>query len=370
MISRWIQAGLGAFSLVLLAAPCVLAQTPAPTPSPSNQAAPQLAPEQLEQLLAPIALYPDPLLAQILMAATYPLEVVEADRWLQAPQNAALKGDALAAALEQQDWDPSVKSLVPFPRILQMMDNELDWTERLGEAFLADQAAVMDAVQRLRSRAQASGHLATSPQAVVTPEEEAITIEPPSLTPVYYPICDPSIVYGSWPYPAYSPYYFPGNFDATVAGGFGCGWIGTPIVSGLWGWHRWNWRGHRIYIDRRRYTELNRNVPPTGGEAWEHETSHRRAVPYQNPIARERFSGSATTPEAANRARGYPAVPALQPYNAPRPAPPTFESFGRGAEVRTQAVRGNTSRMSAPTFAPHAVSPPRIAPSGGGGMRR
>ena len=131
--------------------------TAAPQPAPPAPGGPPLTAEQLDQLVAPIALYSDPLVAQIMMAATYPLEVVEADRWLQIPANTALKGDALTATLQQQTWDPSVKSLVPFPQLLHMMDSNLGWTEQLGDAFLAQQADVMDAVQRLRQRDLDSG---------------------------------------------------------------------------------------------------------------------------------------------------------------------------------------------------------------------
>jgi len=143
------------------------AQVPAPMTAPVPPLAAPVAPQELDAMLAPVALYPDPLIAQILMASTYPLEVVEADRWLQEPANAGLKGAQLMSALDQQPWDPSVKSLVPFPQILRMMDSNLDWTERLGNAFLADQAAVMDSVQRLRQRAEATGELMSSPQQTV-----------------------------------------------------------------------------------------------------------------------------------------------------------------------------------------------------------
>ena len=146
--------------------------------APDAQSVVQLAPEQLDQLLAPIALYPDDLLGDILMAATYPLDVVEAARWVRDPNNALLSGDQLVAALEKQDWDLSVKSLAPFPRILRAMDDELDWTARLGEAFLADQAAAMDSVQRLRQRALAAGRLVSFPEATVTAEEQIVSIEP------------------------------------------------------------------------------------------------------------------------------------------------------------------------------------------------
>ena len=160
-------------------------QAESPT-APQTKPASPLSPARLGQMLAPIALYPDDLLADILMAATYPLDVVEAARWLQGPQNAALKGDQLFAALQQKSWDPSVKSLAPFPRILRMLDANLEWTEQLGEEYLAYPAAVMDAVQRLRRRAQSAGRLVTTPQEIVRTEqeptriEEPITIEAPS----------------------------------------------------------------------------------------------------------------------------------------------------------------------------------------------
>ena len=182
-------------------------------------------------MLAPIALYPDDLLADVLAAATYPLDVVEAARWLQDPQNAALKGDQLFAALQQKSWDPSVKSLALFPRILRMLDANLEWTEQLGEVYLADPAALMDAVQRLRRRAQLAGRLVTTPQEIVRTEqeptgiEETVTIETPSPEVAYVPICDPSFAYGPWPYPDFPP-FFPVFAGATIGG---CGWITGPM---------------------------------------------------------------------------------------------------------------------------------------------
>ena len=184
----------------------------------------------LGQMLAPIALYSDDLLADVLVAATYPLDVVEAARWVQDPQNTALKGDRLFAALQQKSWDPSVKALAPFPRILRMLDANLEWTEQLGEAYLADPAAVMDAVQRLRHRAQSAGRLVTTSQEVVRTEqeptriEELITIEAPSPEAAYVPICDPSFAYGPWPYPNY-PAFFPAFAGVTMGG---CGRIYWP----------------------------------------------------------------------------------------------------------------------------------------------
>jgi len=161
--------------------------------------------EELDQLLAPIALYPDSLVAQILMASTYPLEVVEAARWAKANQD--LKGDSLTSALEKEDWDPSVKSLVNFPQVLGMMNEKLDWTQKLGDAFLAQQKDVMDTVQKLRQKAQAQGNLKSSEEQKVVVEKETKTIIIESANPqvVYVPTYNPTVVYGVWPYPAYPP---------------------------------------------------------------------------------------------------------------------------------------------------------------------
>ncbi len=160
-------------------------------------------------MLAPIALYPDSLLAQIFMASTYPLEVVQADRW--AKQNKNLTGDALTAALEKQPWDPSVKSLINFPQVLAMMSEKLDWTQKLGDAFLAQEKDVMASVQTLRKKAYDAGNLKTTKEQKVVVEQETIVIESASPQVVYVPTYNPTVVYGTWAYPAYPPaYYYPG----------------------------------------------------------------------------------------------------------------------------------------------------------------
>ena len=189
--------------------------------------------EELEQLLAPIALYPDSLLTQMLMASTYPLEIVQADRW--AKQNKGKKGDALAKALEAQPWDPSVKSLVNFPDVLDMMSQKLDWTQKLGDAFLAQQKDVMATVQKLRTKAQASGNLKTTKEQVVKVEKEIIIIEPASPQVVYVPAYNPTVVYGTWAYPAYPPYpvYPPGYTATTAAFSFAAG----VAVGAAWVMH-------------------------------------------------------------------------------------------------------------------------------------
>jgi hypothetical protein len=369
------------------ASPPLSDQTAAPSPSPPpEQTAAPFKPEQLDQLIAPIALYPDPLLGQILMAATYPLEIVEADRWLQQPANAALKGDQLAAALAQQLWDPSVKSLVAFPQILGMMDGNLTWTEQLGDAFLADQAAIMDSAQRLRHKAATAGNLQSTPQEVVSEEGGVITIEPPEQNIVNVPVYDPS-VYGAWPYPDYPPDYFPGSFPGVAIGPLGFGWLDVGIIAPLWGWASCDWGRHRINIEASRFGAGNIAQPALASGVWQHDPSHRGGVPYRDPAVRARYQGAATA-EAIRDARGFPVVapaaPASPTANAARPAaaaeaapavlrppPPVVQSLGSGSEVRAQAERGQASRISVPAPravvvapAPRAVAPaPRAAPA-------
>ncbi len=275
-------------------------QAPAPAPA--------LSPEQLDQLLAPIALYPDALLAQVLTASTYPLEIVEADRWLQNPANAALSGEALNTALQQQPWDPSVKSLVPFPQILRMMDDHLNWTEQLGDAFLANRAAVMDSVQRLRQQAQAAGNLKSGQYGTVTSQGQVIVIESPNPEVVYVPVYDPFVVYGPWPYPAYPPYYFGGYFDVVVFSG-GFGWFGFGIDFPLWNWCFWDWPRHRVFVNQSRFNQINFGHRPIDNDTWHHDPEHRHGVPYRYENTRQRFLPGGRTPDERRNFRGYPNEP-------------------------------------------------------------
>jgi hypothetical protein len=209
--AKFLTAAALSFSLV----PPAPAQVPPPPASQAPVAAPAPTPktfsqQEIEQLLAPIALYPDALFAQVLMASTYPLEVVKAERWVKA--NPGLKGKALEDALQKQPWDPSVKSLAVFPQVLTMMSEKLDWTQKLGDAFLAQQKDVLAAAQVLRNKAVAQGTLKDSKeQKVITEQTETTTvikIEPTNPEVVYVPTYNPSVVYGAWPYPAYPPYYY------------------------------------------------------------------------------------------------------------------------------------------------------------------
>ena len=279
--------------------PAMAQAQPAPAPpAPAAAASPAqdlLKAEQLDQLLAPIALYPDNLLAQTLMASTYPLEVVEASRW--ADENKNLKGDQLKTAVDGQTWDESVKSLVATPSVLSMMSTKLSWTQKLGDAVLAQQPDVMDSVQRLRARAQASKKLETTKEQTVSVKTEqnkqVIVIEPAQPDTVYVPYYNPSVVYGEWPYAAYPPYYFPpapGYYaGAALATGlaFGAGVaLGAWARGGYWGGNM-GWGNNNINVNRS--TNINNiNVGNRGGN-WQHNPQHRQGVRYNNANVANQF---------------------------------------------------------------------------------
>ena len=261
--------------------------------------------EELEQILAPIALYPDSLLAQVLVAATYPLEVVQADRWVR--ENKNLKGERLSAAADKMSWDLSVKALVPFPQVLGMMSEKLDWTQRLGDAFLAQQADVMNTVQDLRARAQAQGTLKTTSEQKVVVQEKTIVIEPASPTVVYVPAYDPVVVYGAWPYPAYPPYayYPPGYALAGAAFGFAAGVAVGAAWSSCWG--NWNWSSGSMNVNINRNFNINGNyVSHYQSGSWQHDVAHRGGVAYRDSATRERYGRQGTGSADARRDyRGY-----------------------------------------------------------------
>jgi len=262
--------------------------------------------EELDQILAPIALHPDPLVSQILMASTYPLEVVQADRW--AKQNAKLKGDALTAALEKQDWDASVKSLVNFPQVLTMMSEKLDWTQKLGDAFLADQKVVLDTIQKLRAKAQESGNLKTTQEQTVIVEEKIIKIEPANPQVIYVPSYNPTVVYGAWPYPAYPPYYYyPPGYVATSMFAFGAG----VAMGAAWGyaWGNSNWGGGNVDVDVNRNFNSNRNIDRSkyqGGDRgqggrFQHNPEHRKGVSYRDQGTSQKFNRASTNDAIKSR---------------------------------------------------------------------
>lgn len=244
---------------------------------------------ELDQILAPIALYPDDLLSNILIASTYPLEVVDAARWIDDRRHARLKGAALERALADKDWDPSVKSLTQFPDVLTMMNEQLDWMRDLGDAVLADQGAVMDRIQFLREKADEAGHLkSNSHQRVVTrteDEREYYYIEPAEPDVIYVPVYEPS-VYGDWWYPDYPPYYW-GPADLAFVDFFYWG-SGFAIAPNLWRWSSPRWRRHYIHVDPHRYNRLTRHKLKPGVHRWHHSARHRRGVRYRNADLRRR----------------------------------------------------------------------------------
>jgi Protein of unknown function (DUF3300) len=261
-----------------------MAQQPATAPTQ-----PLLKPAELDQLLAPIALHPDPLLSEVLIASTYPLEVVQADRW--AKSNKALKGDALTAALAKQSWDDSVKSLVQVPDMLAMMSEQLDWTQKLGDAVLAQQADVMDAIQRLRARARANGKLESTKEQTVTVKTEGqkqyVAIEPASPSEIYVPYYEPAAVYGDWPYPDYAPYYFPpppGYFAGGVLATGVAFAAGVAVRHAFWGNCDWG-RGNINVVTNRSVDIANVNRGK-----WEHNADHRQGVRYNNADVRQKFA--------------------------------------------------------------------------------
>jgi hypothetical protein len=330
-------------------------------PPPAAPAGSPLTQAQLDQLVAPVALYADPLLADILTASTYPLETVEAQRWIAVPANAALKGDALAAALDAQDWDPSVEALVPFPQILQMMDGHLDWTQRLGEAFLAQEADVMDAVQRLRHRAQGAGTLQSSPEQTVKNDGDAVTISPPATEVVYVPAYDPWCVYGPWPYPAYPPYYFAPWSGSCVPADYVIAFdAGLLLPFAFWEWGFFDWHRHHIGIHRDRFDRFHPGHE-RAGDVWRHDAAHRGGVPYRDPRNVQQFQ-----PERDYRRafRGYEDR-AGEPVQVLRPPPPAFGNVGPGRGVRAQSERGQASRQGMSGGAPRGGG----ASIGGGGGR-
>jgi len=291
-----------AASILLVSA--VHAQGSAP-PAADAAAPPPFTAQELDALVAPIALYPDALLSQILMASTYPLEVVQAARWSKA--NPGLSGDEAVKKAGKETWDVSVMSLVAFPNVLEMMNEKLDWTQKLGDAFLGQQGEVLAAVQRLRQLAKNNGNLESNQQQVVRSEAQSIIIEPAQPQTIYVPAYNPTVVYGAWPYPAYPPYYYPG-----VAAWY----PGTALLTGLaWGvgfaaagamFGGCNWGGGNVNVNVNRATSINsnfnRNSVSSSGN-WQHNAQHRGNAAYRDQGSRERY-GNKRAENARNDFRG------------------------------------------------------------------
>jgi len=310
--------------------PAAAQTSPAPAPAPAAAPAadnrtPPFKKEELEAILAPIALYPDALLAQIFMASTYPLEVVEAARWSK--ENPNVKGDAVAGAVQNQTWDASVKSLCAFPEVLKNMNEKIDWTQKLGDAFLAQQKEVMQTVQVLRNKAKETGNLKSTKE--VTVKEEAapagaaapqtIIIESPDPEVVYVPSYNPTVVYGAWAYPAYPPYaYYP---PAYYGGAMFWSFTAGVIVGGaIWG--NCNWGGNDIDIDINRQNNFNKNEinanrnninsnnrgnnnragnNSANTQKWGHNSEHRKGVGYRDSGTQQKYNRGANQQNVAAR---------------------------------------------------------------------
>ena len=293
----WLMAAL------LAAPPLLTAQQP--------ETAPPIKQEELDQLVASIALYPDDLVSQILMASTYPVELVIADRWTK--QNSKLSGDALTAALEKQDWDPSVKSLVAFPQVLAMLSEKLDWTQKLGDAFLADQKKVLDTIQSLRAKAQSAGNLKTTKEQKVIVEQQVIRIEPANPEVIYVPTYNPTVVYGAWPYPAYPPYtYYPPGYVAGSMFWFGASMAAGAALGAAWGygWGNCDWNGGNVKINNNNNININNKIDrgkyanqlPAGGKGnWQHNAEHRKGASYRDQGTAQKFNRASTNDQIKSR---------------------------------------------------------------------
>jgi hypothetical protein len=283
------------------------------------QEAKPFTPEQLDQLLAPVALYPDALLAQVLMAATYPLEIVEAARWSQA--HPTMKGDAAVTAVKDMSWDVSVKSLTAFPQTLAMMNDKLDWTQKIGDAMIGQQKDVAEAIQRLRARAAAAGNLKSNSQQKVSTQpapsggSSAIVIEPANPELIYVPYYNPTWAYGAWPYPAYPPYYYPPppnyGYGSALAAGmmFGLGVAaGAAMFGGWhWGWSGGGWGNSYTSVNVNKAVNISANNFDANryrnGE-WQHDPAHRDGVPYRTAAERERYNQTRLGAQQREQFRG------------------------------------------------------------------
>ncbi|HTZ39083.1 MAG TPA: DUF3300 domain-containing protein [Syntrophales bacterium] len=342
----------GSWQRALIGFLVFLMAMPAPIFAQNN--IPVFRQEELDQILAPIALYPDSLLAQILMAATYPLEVVQADRWVK--QNRNLPPEALNDALDRQNWDLSVKALVPFPDVLSMMSERLDWTQMVGDAFLAQEADVMDTIQQLRAKAYAAGNLRSTQQLAVTQQGALIVIEPANPQVVYVPVYNPVVVYGRWWYPAYPPVviypYPPGAVIAAGIIAFGAG----IAVASAWnhGWGHWDWGHRNVYVNVNRTVNINRtttviNTRDIRTTTWQHSPEHRKGVAYRDPGTREKYAPTnRQAVETRRDYRGRDQSQPVRPTTVTRPAPETKPGPATVARPSTQARPESTVSRPGP----------------------
>jgi hypothetical protein len=370
-----------ALSFALCGSVALWGQNPEPAAPPAEQA---LSADQLGDLVAPIALYPDPLLSQILVASTYPLEVVEAGQWLQ--KNPGLSGTALTQAAQQQNWDPSIQALVVFPDVIKLLTSDVTWTTNVGNAFLAQQSDVMAAVQTMRQRAQQSGKLASSPQETVSTTEQdgqpAIAIEPANPDMMYVPEYDPAWIWGPALYYPYPAWYWPG--PSVIVGGLGFGFYPGINVGfffgggwggwGGWGWHpAWGTRG--IVVNNTFIHRYNFNTSGLatlrGSSAWSHNPIHRQGVPYSNAALNGHYRQDVNRNLAVRSETGQ--GQAQQAERMGNRTIPASASPARNGSAFSGAENGRAAQVHA-DHGFSSMGPARSAPAarggGGGGRRR
>ncbi|HEV2445669.1 MAG TPA: DUF3300 domain-containing protein [Candidatus Sulfopaludibacter sp.] len=295
--------------LMCAAAPAYSPQNPTPPPPPGAT----MSPQQLDDLVAPVALYPDPMLAQVLAASTYPMEVAEAEQWVH--DHSHWRPSKLMDKAKRQNWDPSVQSLVAFPDVLDYLTQNMNWTTQLGNAFLAQQQDVMQAVQRMRASAEEKGTLRSTAQQTVTTQEQGgqreIVIEPADPEVWYVPNYNPMYVWGPPVWGAYPPLMYPG---------VDVGWDWYPGIDlglsfggwGGWGWGGWgwtpNWYGGGVFVDHSFFHRYGFQQYGGGGwfgnSAWAHNPEHRLGVPYANREVAGRFAGGGAYGMGAGRLAG------------------------------------------------------------------
>ncbi len=303
-------------------------------------------------------MYPDDLVAQVLSASTYPVEVVQAARF--AKENAKLKGEQLMTAAKDKDWDPSVKAMLQFPEVLAMMDEKLDWTTKVGDAFLSQRRDVMDSIQRLRRKANETGNLKTTQEqkVIVEQQTQTIVIQPANPQVVYVPTYNPTVVYGTWPYPAYPPYpvYPPGYVAATSLLSFGVGVAVGAAWSGWGGWHS-DWHGGDVDIDVNRNNNFTRNnyvnseryqkAQTNRTQSWQHNPQNRRGQQYRNNATAQKYGqGRAGTRQASNTARGYAGGAGARPGAGGAGTQGLSRAGGAGGAGTREAAGGRASAFS------------------------
>lgn len=341
------------------------AATPPSQPPATSATAPavKLPPDQLDSLVAPIALYPDPLLSQTLVASTYPLEVIQLKQWLD--QHKDLKDKALTDAVQKQEWDPSIQAMAALPDVVKQLAENIKWTADLGNAFLTQQNDVMDAVQRMRKKASSAGNLKSSEQqkveTKVVENKQVIVIEQANPQVIYVPSYNPTVVYGPPVYP-YPPIYYPppGYYAAGMAISFGVGIAMGAAWGGGWG-YGCGWGGNNnVYINhnnnfvnnserRNNINNGNRqnigngnrpsNQPARGGNSnWQHNPQHRGGAPYSDRATADRFGGTTRGDSVADRQAGTRQNVGTQPRQQP--------AGGRDVSGRGGGPSAGTSDLS------------------------